>query len=146
MKSFFDPTDRAELLARFDRLRPDTRPLWGTMDASRMLCHLVDAMRLASGEVKTRPIRTPLRLAPFRWLALRMPLPKGAPTIPQLLATKPADWEGDVTRFRSTAHQLAATPEDQPLGDHPLLGVMSRRTNGELLWKHFDHHARQFGL
>ena len=39
MKSVFHQTDLAELIGRIEKLSPETKPLWGKMDASKMLAH-----------------------------------------------------------------------------------------------------------
>ena len=37
------------LLNRLDRLRPETRALWGKMNVHQMVCHLNDSLELAMG-------------------------------------------------------------------------------------------------
>ena len=51
VQTLWTPQDRAGLLARFDRLSPDARPLWGSLDAPRMVTHVTDALRAGLGEV-----------------------------------------------------------------------------------------------
>ena len=38
------------ILGRMDSLHPDTKPVWGTMSAQRMIEHLSDTLRIASGK------------------------------------------------------------------------------------------------
>ena len=38
---------RALLIERLQRVRPDAQPVWGTLNAPRMLCHLADNLRVA---------------------------------------------------------------------------------------------------
>jgi hypothetical protein len=39
MKSVFHQTDLAELISRIEKLTPETKPLWGKMNAAKMLAH-----------------------------------------------------------------------------------------------------------
>jgi len=38
------------ILGRMDSLSPDAKPLWGSMSAQRMIEHLSDSLRIASGK------------------------------------------------------------------------------------------------
>lgn len=144
--SIHDAHTRDALIRRLDSLRPDMQPRWGRMTAPQMVTHLLEAYRMPSGDLRIRRARMPMR-ALVRWLMLYvLPFPKGAPTAPQLLARVPASWSTDVAALRA-AMAAATRPEPgAPLGDHPLFGDMTVRDWGVLLYKHTDHHFRQFGI
>lgn len=146
VRSAYDAAVREELLVRLDRLRPDARPAWGRMDAPRMVAHLTEAMRMAEGELRIR--LRPLPFRPFvRWLLLYvLPFPKGAPTARELLARIPDSWEEDKARLRTAIAAVRAPAPGAPLAQHPLFGDMSAKDWGVLIWKHVDHHLRQFGV
>ena len=40
---------------RLHQLTPDQQPRWGRMDAGRMLAHLTDACRMATGDLAVAP-------------------------------------------------------------------------------------------
>lgn len=67
--TIYDSARRQALAERLDRLSASTSPRWGRMDASRMVCHLLEAFRMPAGE-----LRIPRRFVPFRalmrWLML----------------------------------------------------------------------------
>lgn len=48
-------SDRTALLERLRGIRPDSRRRWGSLDAPRMLCHVADQMRVALGDLPSRP-------------------------------------------------------------------------------------------
>ncbi|MES2800121.1 MAG: DUF1569 domain-containing protein [Bacteroidota bacterium] len=48
----FVSTEIEDVLAILDQLDPEKKPLWGTMSAQRMVEHLTDVIRLASGKDK----------------------------------------------------------------------------------------------
>lgn len=144
--TIYDPARRHELIERLDRLAPTAHPRWGRMDASRMVCHLLEAFRMPAGELRIRRRFVPFR-ALVRWLMIYLlPFPKGAPTSRELLKRPAATWEQDRAALRQAILAATEPAPGAPLGDHPLFGEMSVRDWGVLMYKHTDHHLRQFGL
>lgn len=145
MPSFYEPGRREELLDRFARLTPDRAAAWGRMDAPRMVRHLIESLRMANGELVPRPRPFPLQRL-VRYLAIHvLPFPKGAPTAPELLARAPATWDVDLAHLRDLVARHPEPREGAPLPPHPAFGRMTKRDWGALLYKHLDHHLRQFG-
>ncbi|MCM2254255.1 MAG: DUF1569 domain-containing protein [Vicinamibacteria bacterium] len=148
MKTIHDEATRAEVLARVARLRADGKALWGRFDASRMVCHLIDALEMANGQrsVRLKPL-WPMRHFPLKHLVLYvLPFPKGAPTAPELLSTAPApSFDADRSRLVDLVHRFAAMPQTGPGATHPLFGKLDQAEWGALVAKHLDHHLRQFG-
>lgn len=50
--------DRSRLIQRLQRVRSDAVPVWGTLNAPRMLCHVADQMRVALGDLSAKPVHT----------------------------------------------------------------------------------------
>jgi len=139
--------DRRALDDRLARLTPDAPGLWGSFDAPRMLCHITDAVRWAIGEVTCAPKLSPLRHAPINSLVMfYLPWPKSAPTAPELLTRKPEAWETEVARFRAAVDALTKRPRDGPWPTHVAFGRLSGAQWGRLLYRHTDHHLKQFGV
>jgi hypothetical protein len=146
MPSAHDHARRQELLDRLERLTPDRPARWGRFMASRMVLHLADALRMANGELAVRPKRLPMKFI-LRPLMLHvLPFPKGAPTAPELLARTPESWERDVGALRALLAAVEAPAPGTRLPDHPIFGRMSAHDWGTLIYKHADHHFRQFGI
>ena len=147
-KTIFESPHLDELLERLDRLSPDAKAQWGKMTAAGMICHLSDSLRVASGEIAAEFHRTPLANPLVRWLmAYVVPFPKAkAQTAPEMLRTKPSDWQADLSAARE---HLRAAAERGPGGKwarHPAFGDVSGTLYGVFIYKHFDHHLRQFGV
>ena len=147
MPTLFDPAAREPIRARIDRLRADRRPLWGKMDAGKMVVHLTAQLRAGLGELKCEPKKTPLN----NWLMRRLiiyvlPWPQGAPTAPEFIAQPSAAWDDDLAALRSAVDRFAARGEDGPWAPHPAFGPLTGRMWGVLSWRHLDHHLRQFGV
>jgi len=152
-KSMWDPTLRQSLFDRLAELRPSATPRWGRFTAHGMIVHLTDSARMALGTMPVRPLRgTPARigrLAVVRDLFVYvLPFPRNAPTVRELLASPPGDWNVDIATFKELAHELAGRAGDPSVRwpEHPFFGPLTRRDWGVLGYRHTDHHLRQFGV
>lgn len=147
MPSIWNDADRAELVRRAWTLTPDRTARWGRFTVAGMLAHVNDASRMALGDLAVAG-KTPsfLQWAPVRYLIIHvLPMPRGAPTAPALLArASAADLAQEQQAFQTLFDVL---PQRQPLAaSHPAFGPMTRADWGALIHKHTDHHLRQFGV
>ena len=146
-RTLWNESDRAELLARVDKLRPDMTPAWGKMNATQMVTHLTEWMRLATGELSAAPRKMPMRFPVIKQLVIYvMPWPKGVPTAPELLSRESTGWDGELADFRERLRTFGKlkSKSDWPL--HPAFGKLSTKTWGVLGYKHTNHHLTQFGV
>jgi hypothetical protein len=152
MKTLARPRDKAEVLGRLRRLRPESGRRWGRMSAHRMVCHLADSFRIV---VAGRPVSEasgPLRWAVVRWIALDLPLrwPSGIPTRPEIdperEGTRPDDFTGDVARLEDLLEQFTAPTRQLDGRSHPTFGRLSDAAWLRWGYRHMDHHLRQFGV
>ena len=146
MPSLLDERDREAMLRRLALLTPSSQRRWGNFSVGAMLCHLCESARMALGElpVKSKNKRA-FQTFPLKHLALYVvPFPKGAPTARELLAGQPGDFEADRTRLLALLQKLASGEREGPGPAHPLFGPLSRQEWGTLVYKHTDHHLRQF--
>lgn len=138
------------LVARVERLRPDSPRRWGRMTPHQMICHLSDSLRATLGEWTRPPHRLPPMRGVVRFVAFNLPLrwPHGVRTARELDqtrdGTKPVEFERDRAELVALLRR-AASLEDGAIPEHPLWGRMSRGMTGRYLWRHTDHHLRQFG-
>jgi hypothetical protein len=146
-RTLWNESDRRELLARVDRLRPDMHPTWGTMNAIQMMTHLTDWMRLATGELKARSKRKPMRYPGIKHLIVYvMPWPKGVPTAPELIARVADGWEAERADFSKRLASFEELRSQSQWPEHPAFGRLSTKAWGVLGYRHTDHHLRQFGV
>jgi hypothetical protein len=147
MPTAWDPAVRDGLLARARALTPQHTAKWGKFTAAGMLAHLNESTRMATGELPVTAKAPPfLRWPPLRYLIIhRLPMPKSAPTAPELLArcgaaelaTEQALFATSFSRLDGRSHRLVP---------HPAFGALSHTDWGVLIHKHVDHHLRQFGV
>ncbi|MEO8500497.1 MAG: DUF1569 domain-containing protein [Vicinamibacteria bacterium] len=145
-KTLLDPGVEHDLQERLMRLTAETRGRWGRMSAAQMLRHLGSAVRMATGDLDIPRRNTPLRLFPIKQLIVFvLPFPKSAPTAPALVSSDEADFDAERKALSEllgsfAKRDLAAWPE------HPAFGALDRDQWGVMVWKHVDHHLRQFGV
>ncbi len=147
MKNLWESDARQEISQRLDRLKPDTAAVWGRMNTRQMMAHVVDALRMAIGDLKAEEKKLPIRFTPLKQLIIYgPPFPKNAPTAPELMGRQADDWDAECARLRELMDSFASRPRDMALPRHPAFGQLSRRAWGVLSYKHLDHHFRQFGV
>ncbi len=148
MKTVFDQATRDELLTRIDSLPENGAAKWGTMNLYQMLTHCTrwDDMTQGSLPVKRMLLgRLIGRMALKNVLKNEQPLGKNSPTAPELIsdekvgsiALQKADW-----RKRISAYAHFTNPNFV----HPFFGSMTKEQVGQFVYKHHDHHLRQFGV
>ena len=146
MPTLLSSADRDALLQRLRRLQPDSRALWGTLTAPRMLCHLLDSSRVALGETSARREDSFLSRTLVKWLVIHTPVkppPGKVQTAPEMLRSTPGNWSTDLAHV---AELLTRMGTNRCTAVHPFFGPLSPAQWARLGWKHADHHLRQFGV
>ncbi len=145
MSTLLNDPDRAAIIARLRRVTPDRVPLWGTFTAPRMLCHVADQLRVATGAIIGRHRDTLMRRTLVKWVVVHssMRAPPGkVQTVPEMLSTAPTTWDADMATCVRLIKEVGLGKAN---GRHPAFGQLSSKEWGRIAWKHFDHHLRQFG-
>ena len=146
MRTIWQDDTRRELQKRLAHLTPTNRAQWGKMSAPEMVCHLSESMKMAIGDLPCASKNTPLRHTPLKQLIVYIaPWPKGVPTAPELLARVPASWSNDLLELTALVDRFAARRNASSWPEHPAFGKLSTRAWGRLVYRHIDHHLRQFG-
>jgi hypothetical protein len=148
MKSMWEGDAPRHMRERVARLTPERAGAWGRMTAPQMVCHLADSLKMALGELPVAPKNVPIRFPPLKqFIIYYAPFPKNVPTAPELLARPPREWRTDVGDLQALVDRFAARGRDLQAAwpAHPAFGRLSRRAWGVLVYRHMDHHLRQFG-
>ena len=150
MRTIANPSDLADILRRLHTVRRDSAAQWGRMSAPQMICHLGDALRIATGQKTVSTATGPLQRTVVKWVALYVPArwPAGIPTRPEIdqhvNGTKPQDFASDVADVELLLRHIVQQPA-VPCPAHPIFGPMSRADWLRWAYLHMDHHLRQFG-
>lgn len=146
MPVLHDADTRSKIESRLRALTPESRPAWGKMSVDQMLWHVNQAMGLSLGTITagTRGSRAPAWL--MRALVTTMPVPRNAPTHPDLIATGRYDFSAERDLALINIASVAEWPSDRSWPVHPVFGKMSGRQVNTLTHKHLNHHLTQFGV
>jgi Protein of unknown function (DUF1569) len=153
MKTLARPCDTAAIVERLMRLRPDSPRQWGRMSAPQVVCHLIDATRMALGEKAVRPTSTWRQRTLVRWMALYAPMrwPPGIESSPELdqcagAGTPPRQFSTDVDELVRLVERFTSRDVRSDWPEHPLFGRLPGRAWLRWGYLHMDHHLRQFGV
>lgn len=151
MKTLAMQSDRDEIVRRLRNVCPDSVARWGRMSAHQMVCHLADAMRMASGRRAVTPDISLFKRTLLKWMVLYAPIrwPPGIMTSPEIDqgrgGSAPLDFAADVAQAEALLEAAPVLPTSLEPPPHPYFGDMSRAAWLRWGYLHSDHHLRQFG-
>jgi Protein of unknown function (DUF1569) len=148
-KNLFRAEDVDEMRTRLRRLKADSARQWGKMSVAQMLAHCSVGFQTATGEVRPPRALIGRMIGPaVKRVALRdgEPMRRNSPTAKVFVVTGERDFETERQRLSAMIDSFASAG---PSGctDHPHV-FFGRLTPDEwsiLMYKHLDHHLRQFG-
>jgi hypothetical protein len=116
------------------------------MTAAQMLAHLADPLKAAMGSKKVAVKSSAFSNPIVRTLIIYcMPWPKGAPTAPEFIHAHEEHFGENLTALHRTIEEFVASGDSARRRPHPAFGQLSGRAWGRLVYRHLDHHLRQFG-
>lgn len=150
MKNLFDATAVAELKQRMSRLTPDSTRQWGRMSAAQAMAHCSTSVEMALGECNPpRMMAGRIFGRMIKPLAIGndAPMKKNSPTSPVLLVNDDRDLDKERARLSTLMDRFAAGgAAGCTAHPHTFFGSMSPEEWAVLMYKHVDHHLRQFGV
>lgn len=149
--NYIDPT-LENALKHLEKLNEDTKPAWGTMTSQRMVEHITDTMRLATGKLGNFPLAIPEDKVEKAqgFLHSEHPLPKNfqvdfaRPEVPlrnENLSDAIDELSANWIEFEEFFEE---NPEMVTL--HPSFGNLNYELWLKIHSKHLTHHFLQFGL
>ena len=149
MKDLFDLATAAEVKDRLGRLTPGSRREWGTMNAAQAVAHCSLGVETALGDLKPPRVLLGRILGPvIKRVALGNdePMRKNSPTVPMQVVNDDRDLDAEKLRLIGLIDRFskegATGCTEHP---HAFFGVLTPQQWAELMYKHLDHHLRQFG-
>jgi hypothetical protein len=149
MKNIFNEADKNEILQRVEKLTPETKALWGTMNVSQMLAHCANAAKMPTGELKTKRVGFPINIIGALLKSKILgegPLRRNSPTAGELKVSDPKDFEKEKADFIAALKKLSDGGEKAANAGHPFFGKLTPKEWGRINYKHADHHLSQFGV
>lgn len=149
MPSLFEPNISSEIIARIEKLTPQSQAQWGKMNVAQMLYHCNAALGTATGEVQ---LKTPFVLKLLQPIIKKVvmsakPYKPSMPTAKEFVVRLDKDFEAEKNALLTRLNNFISSGEQDCDGRiHPAFGKLSAYEWGYSQWKHFDHHLRQFGV
>ncbi|GIN73145.1 hypothetical protein J14TS2_36200 [Bacillus sp. J14TS2] len=147
MKNIFNQLYTEEILNRVDKLSPNSKPQWGKMNVAQMLAHCSSFQDIAMG------ISFPKR----GWLGIVIgqfvkpifyndkPLAHNMSTLPTILITDEKDFETEREKLKQKIITFQKNgPEKCTTHPHAFFGKLTSEQWGKGIYKHLDHHLKQF--
>jgi hypothetical protein len=150
MKNLFEAERVEEVKQRIARLRPDSERQWGTMNPAQALEHCSRGMETATGDKKPPRVFIGRLLG---WIVKPKvmqndePLRRNSPTAKSLVVKDERDLETERTRLYGLIDRFAAAgAKGCTTYPHAFFGRLTPDEWAILMYKHLDHHLRQFGV
>jgi hypothetical protein len=153
MKNLFDRTLAEAIKQRIMGLHPGSERQWGSMTLAQTLAHCTSGIQMATGVINPKRASFPANVIGMVIKPLVFgddkPMRRNAPSAPELF---PADsTQGD---FKHERAKLIATIDNFVTQGgaccsqhpHPFFGTLNPQQWAILMYKHLDHHLRQFGV
>jgi hypothetical protein len=150
MKNLFEAARVEEVKERILRLRPDSERVWGRMSAAQAVAHCSAGVELALGD------RLPPQMLLGRILGKMLkpkvlgndqPMRRNSPTVKGLVVQDERDLGKEQERLRGLIDRFAARgPAGCTKHPHSFFGRLTPEEWAILMYKHLDHHLRQFGV
>ena len=150
MKNLYEPATAQEIKDRIARLGPASQRQWGKMTAAQAMAHCSVAMEWAVGDI--RPPRMFIgrifgSLAKSKMLKDEAPMGRNAPTAKSLRIADDRDLATELQRLTALVDRFAsAGPAGCTTHPHSFFGPLTPNEWAALMYKHLDHHLRQFGV
>jgi Protein of unknown function (DUF1569) len=148
MKNLFQPEAMGEVISRIDKLQPTAARQWGKMDVAQMMAHCSAALDLASGRLVRPRLLIGRLIGPLARPVFTndKPFSKNGPTDKKLVISDSRDFNREREQLKARVRQFHEGGEAQcTKHPHPFFGSLTPHEWSTGMYKHLDHHLRQFG-
>ncbi len=153
MKNLFDPILVEQTKRRILELRAESARQWGSMEVAPTLAHCTSGIEMAMGVIQAKRAPFPATLLGplIKPLVFRddKPMRRNSPSAPELFPadSSQCEFQGERARLIAAIDSFssggAACCTSYP---HPFFGPLNPQQWAILMYKHVDHHLRQFGV
>lgn len=153
VRNLFDPTLAGDTKQRIMDLHPHSQRLWGNMTVAQTLAHCTSGLEMAMGGINPKRVPFPANVVGLLIKPLVFgndkPMRRNSPSSPELFSADHAkcDFEPErgylIAAIDRFAREGPACCSRHP---HPFFGPLKPQQWAILMYKHIDHHLRQFGV
>lgn len=146
----FSAETTKQLFERLDKLTPETKALWGKMNVPQMLAHCCVSYEHALGYRNDGPpvlMKMMLKWFFKKAMTNEIPYKQNLPTAPSFVVADERVLTLERDRLKELIKQFQEKGREYFDGREQIsLGKLSATEWNNLLYKHIDHHLRQFGV
>lgn len=148
VKNLFDHKAYEETITRLHQLTPASQRRWGKMTVSQMFAHCKEAFKVPLSDKPMKGYFLLGLVGPLfkKKLYSNKPWPHGLPTAPNFIIRDERDFDKEKAELLSLINRFHTEPDKAGRFRHPVFGKMNHEQWGKSMWKHLDHHLRQFGV
>ncbi len=150
MKNLFEAATAEEVKERIARLGPKSERQWGKMTAPQAMAHCSVAMEWAVGDNFPSRMFVGRLFGPMaksQVLKDEKPMGRNAPTARSLVVSDERELGKECQRLSALVERFCAGgPQGCTKHPHTFFGRMTPEEWAALMYKHVDHHLRQFGV
>lgn len=147
MQTIFNQQTRESLVERIHSLSEDASPQWGKMNTYQMLKHCSMSEEMFHGVKSYKRLFIGRIFGPMVLKGIlknEEPLKRNQPTHPELKIKGSGNFIAEKSRWIKLLSDYNRYNTDELI--HPFFGKMNKAQIGEYVYKHTDHHLRQFGV
>ena len=148
MKNLFLKSDAEEILSRIVGLVPNQQPLWGKMNVAQMITHCSRTLEVATGSKDLPRVFMGWFIGPLFKSSFYndKPLPKNSPTAEYFIVKDEKNMMDEkeilIDKVRLFHEGGESNCTTKP---HAFFGKLTPEQWGKGMYKHLDHHLKQFG-
>ena len=149
MKNLYESETVNEVITRIDKLQPTAERHWGKMSVAQMMAHCSAAFDMASGRLNTSRNLIGRLIGPLvrPIYTNEKPFSRNSPTDPKLVVSDQRDFLREQEQLKLKLRQFHEGGETQcTRNPHPFFGDLTPQQWSRGMYKHMDHHLRQFGV
>lgn len=147
MSSIYNKSENEAIIARINLLTTESKALWGKMTVDQMCKHCTSAINVAFGkqDVKVNFLMRFLGKI-LKDKVFNSEFKRNSPTAKEFVFTNHYDLEIAKKEFVESFSQFTQGQQTIKVMNHPFWGKMTYEDWDKLMWRHVDHHLRQFGV
>lgn len=149
MKTLFQKESVDEIISRINQLSPGTQRLWGKMNVDQMLEHCALGIETATGDKFYQQVFIGKIIGRFFKFSFmnEAPIKKNGPTHPAMVLPQSTDFETEKIRLAELIRKFYDGGEKKCTSNsHAFFGKLTPQEWARLMFKHVDHHLKQFGV
>ncbi len=149
LPNFFNQQDTQNILDRLNSLTEESQAQWGKMSVDQMFAHCAEVLKVATGQIHPKRMLAGYIIGPLLKYKFTedKPFHKSSPTHPSFKISDKRDFIMERKQLMDLIVQFSeGGPHKVSKQPHVFFGKLTPEQWARGLYKHLDHHLKQFGV